>query len=210
MAASGRVACWGMNVSGPESLSTQASPEGSARITRPGEKVPGVRELGVLNHLIARIGAKVQGTETMGVFSTIGRARRLFKPWLVYSAMMMPFGYLSRRETELVILRVAHLQRSEYEAAHHRKLAASAGLKNEQIQAMEGESHGQTRRWGVILDAVDQIVAHGEVDEPTWSALATYLSDRELVALVMLVTNYAGLATALSVLGTPVDRKRTS
>lgn len=163
----------------------------------------------MVNHLIARIGAKVQGTETMGVFSTIGRARRLFKPWLVYSAMMMPFGYLSRKETELVILRVAHLQGSDYEAAHHRKLGASVGLTEDQILAMEGESHGQTRRWGVILDAVDQIVEHSEVDEATWSALATYLSDRELVALVMLVTNYAGLATALSVLGTPVDRKRT-
>lgn len=164
----------------------------------------------MVNHLIARIGAKVQGTETMGVFSTIGRARRLFKPWLVYSAMMMPFGYLSRKETELVILRVAHLQGSDYEAAHHRKLGASVGLTEDQILAMEGESHGQTRRWGVILDAVDQIVEHGEVDEATWSALATYLSDRELVALVMLVTNYAGLATALSVLGTPVDRNRTA
>ncbi len=193
-----------MNVSGSESAST----EGPTRIVRPGEKVPGVRELGVVNHLIARLGARVQGTETMGVFSTIGRARRLFKAWLVYSATMMPFGYLSRKETELVILRVAHLKGSEYEAAHHRKLGASVGLTDTQIEAMEGESHGQTRRWGVILDAVDQIVAAGEVDESTWSALASYLSDRELVALVMLVTNYSGLATALSVLGTPVDRKR--
>jgi hypothetical protein len=81
-----------MNVSGSESVST----EGARRIVRPGEKVPGVRELGVVNHLIARLGARVQGTETMGVFSTIGRARRLFKAWLVYSATMMPFGYLSR------------------------------------------------------------------------------------------------------------------
>ncbi|MCJ7859462.1 carboxymuconolactone decarboxylase family protein [Corynebacterium kalidii] len=195
-----------MNASHAESTAT--STEGPTRMVRPGEKVPGMRETGVVNHLIARIGAKVQGTETMGVFSTIGRARRMFVPWLVYSATMMPFGYLSRKETELVILRVAHLKGSEYEAAHHRKLGASVGLSAEEITAMEGESHGQTRRRGVILDAAEQIVLEGEVDESTWSALASYLSDREIVALVMLVTNYAGLATALSVLGTPVDRKR--
>lgn len=193
-----------MNISRVESTSS----EGPSRIVRPGEKVPGVREVGVVNHLVARIGAKVQGTETMGVFSTIGRAPRLFKAWLVYSATMMPFGYLSRKETELVILRVAHLKGSEYEAAHHRKLAASVGLTAGEIAAMEGESHGQTRRRGVILDAADQIVQDGDVEESTWSALASYLSDREIVALVMLVTNYAGLATALSVLGTPVDRKK--
>lgn len=175
---------------------------------RPGEVTPGIREVGVINHVIARIGAKVQGTETMGVFSTVGRARRLFKAWLVYSATMMPFGYLSRKETELVILRVAHLKGSDYEAAHHRKLGASVGLSDEQVEAMEGEEHGQTRRWGVILDAVDQIVKTGEVDDETWLALATYLSDRECVALVMLTTNYSGLATALHVLGTPVDEKK--
>jgi alkylhydroperoxidase family enzyme len=108
-----------------------------------------------------------------------------------------------------VILRVAHLKGSEYEAAHHRKLGASVGLDRcSRLRRWKGESHGQTRRWGVILDAVDQIVTVGEVDESTWSALASYLSDRELVALVMLVTNYSGLATALSVLGTPVDRKK--
>lgn len=193
----------GMNIS--ETARDRA--HDSARTVRPGEVTPGIREIGVINHLITRIGAKVQGTETMGVFATVGRARRLFKAWLVYSATMMPFGYLSRKETELVILRVAHLKGSDYEAAHHRKLGASVGLSEDQMDAMEQEEHGQTRRWGVILDAVDQIVVRGEVDDETWSALARYLSDKECVALVMLTTNYSGLATALSVLGTPVDKK---
>lgn len=193
----------GMNIS----ETARGRTHDSARTVRPGEVTPGIREIGVINHLITRIGAKVQGTETMGVFATVGRARRLFKAWLVYSATMMPFGYLSRKETELVILRVAHLKGSDYEAAHHRKLGASVGLSEDQMDAMEQEEHGQTRRWGVILDAVDQIVVRGEVDDETWSALARYLSDKECVALVMLTTNYSGLATALSVLGTPVDKK---
>jgi alkylhydroperoxidase family enzyme len=186
----------------------QLSDGPTTRVQRPGQKRPGIRELGVVNNLIARVGARVQGTHTLGVFATIGRARRLFKAWLVYSATMMPFGYLSRQETELTILRVAFRKGSAYEEAHHRSIGASEGLSAEQIDAMFYEDHGQVGRRGVMLDVADQIVQDGAVDDATWAALTSHLSDKECVALVMLVTNYAGLATALSVLGTPVDQKR--
>ena len=46
--------------------------------------------------VIERIGARVQGKKTLGVFATIGRVRRMLPPWLVYSATMMPFGALGR------------------------------------------------------------------------------------------------------------------
>lgn len=197
-----------MNASDDDSDRPDRSGSPSTRVLRPGQKRPGVRELGLINNLIAKVGARVQGTHTLGVFATIGRARHLFKAWLVYSATMMPFGYLSRQETELVILRVAHLRESAYEEAHHRAIGASEGLSDEEIDAMFNEDHGQVGRRGVMLDVAEQIVRDGAVDDGTWARLSGYLSDKECVALVMLVTNYAGLATALSVLGTPVDEKR--
>ena len=187
---------------------SQSSDGPTTRVQRPGQKRPGIRELGVINNLIVKVGAKVQGTHTLGVFATIGRAKRLFKAWLVYSATMMPFGYLSRQETELVILRVAFRKGSAYEAAHHRAIGASEGLSSEEIDAMFEEDHGQLGRRGAMLDVADQIVATEAVDDETWAKLSGLLSDKECVALVMLVTNYSGLATALSVLGTPVDKRR--
>ena len=187
---------------------SQSSDGPTTRVQRPGQKRPGIRELGVINNLIVKVGAKVQGTHTLGVFATIGRAKRLFKAWLVYSATMMPFGYLSRQETELVILRVAFHKGSAYEEAHHRAIGASEGLSSEEIDAMFEEDHGQLGRRGAMLDVADQIVLTGVVDDETWAKLAALLSDKECVALVMLVTNYSGLATALSVLGTPVDERR--
>ncbi|MGO3647529.1 MAG: carboxymuconolactone decarboxylase family protein [Candidatus Corynebacterium faecigallinarum] len=187
---------------------SQSSDGPTTRVQRPGQKRPGIRELGVINKLIVTVGAKVQGTHTLGVFATIGRAKRLFKAWLVYSATMMPFGYLSRQETELVILRVAFRKGSAYEEAHHRVIGASEGLSQVEIDAMFEEDHGQLGRRGVMLDVADQIVATEAVDDETWAKLSGLLSDKECVALVMLVTNYSGLATALSVLGTPVDKRR--
>jgi alkylhydroperoxidase family enzyme len=185
---------------------------------RPGERRPGIRDLGPVNFVIERIGARVQGKRTLGVFATVGRAKNLFKAWLPYSATMMPFGDLSRKETELVILRVAALKGGsggEYEADHHRAIGRKAGLIDGDLVAVarvdegwEPGTHGFHGRTGAMIDVTDEIVRFGEVSHAAWGRLTDYLDDRECVALVMLVTNYSGLATALSVLHTPLDEKR--
>ncbi|AGP31005.1 carboxymuconolactone decarboxylase family protein [Corynebacterium terpenotabidum] len=172
-------------------------------------------ELGPLNFVVERLGARVQGKKTLGVFATIGRVRRMLPAWLLYSATMMPFGVLGRAESELVILRVAALKGrggGEYELDHHWALGRKAGLIDGEIVAatrvgdgLEPGRHGFHGRRGAMLDVADEIVEFGEVSDAAWDRLASYLSDRECVALVMLATNYAGLATALTVLGTPVD-----
>lgn len=179
---------------------------------------PGWRELGPLNYVVERLGARVQGKKTLGVFATIGRVRRLFPAWLLFSATMMPFGVLGRQETELVILRVAALKENAggaYELDHHRVLARRTGLTDGEItsaskvdEGWEPGRHGFHGRRGAMLDVAEEIVEFGEVSDPAWERLASFLDDRECVALVMLVTSYAGLSTALSVLGTPVDEAR--
>lgn len=166
------------------------------------------RELGPVNAAIAAIGARVTGRRRLGVFATLGRARRLFRAWLVYGAMMMPFGYLSRKETELIILRVAHKRGSAYEEDQHRGLARRAGLTDAEIEAVTSPEHGFTGRRLVLLDAADELVDTRGLSPATWKRLRSELSERDQVAFVMLVTNYDGLATALDVLGVPVDPPR--
>ena len=191
----------------------------SARVPRrPGQKRPGLRELGPVNFAVERIGARVRGKRTLGVFATVGRVRRMLPAWLVYSATMMPFGALGRAESELVILRVAALKGNsggDYEMDHHTALGMRAGLIEGDIVAAtrvdegwEPGRHGFHGRRGAMLDVTDEIVRFGEVSDPAWERLASFLTDRECVALVMLVTNYGGLATALSVLRTPLDEQR--
>ena len=119
---------------------------------------------------------------------------------------MMPFGYLSRVETEMIILRVAYLRGSAYEADQHRALAARVGVKG--IDALFQPDHGFTGRHGTLLDAAEQLVRNRGLTADMAERLRGLLSEREQVAFVMLVTNYDGLATALDVMGVPVDEPR--
>lgn len=165
---------------------------------RPG----GFRELGPVGWAVNRIGARVTGKRDVHLFATLGHARRLFPAWLAYSGMMMPFGVLDRRTTELVILRIAHLRGSAYERAHHERIGASVGLDDDDITRTlaDPSTAGWPDRLKVLLSAVDELVQTKDISDEAWSELASYLGESELVALVQLVAQYDGLATSLHVL----------
>ncbi|MCT1711691.1 carboxymuconolactone decarboxylase family protein [Dietzia cinnamea] len=173
---------------------------------RPG----GFRELGPFGWAVNRLGARVTGSRDVNLFATLGHARRLFPAWLAYSGMMMPFGVLDRRTTELVILRVAHLRGSAYERAHHERIGARVGLDDDEIArtTRDPASAGWPDRLEVLLMAVDELVRTKDVSDETWAALAEYLNPGELVALVQLVAQYDGLATSLRALRIQPDRPR--
>ena len=70
------------------------------------------RELRPLARIVAAVAGRVTPSGPPNIFTTLGQHPRLFRAWLRYSAHLMPFGQLPRRDTELVILRVAWQCRS--------------------------------------------------------------------------------------------------
>ena len=174
--------------------------------TRPGPGKPG--EVAVLARLADRIGGLVQGSKTLNLFPAVGRARRNFLPWLVYSGMLMPFGILSRQESELIILRVAALRDAQYELEHHKHLGKKAGLTAADIEAVQQAEHGLTGRRGALLGAADDLIRHRQISDDVYAELMRHINEKELTALLLLVTNYDGLATLMDVLQVPLDEPK--
>lgn len=191
-------------------MSTSASSPQSDPAATPPRVTPGSGlELSPLAWLAAKIGSTAMGTDDVRLFSTLGRVRRLFPAWLLYSGMMMPFGAIPRKETELVILRVAHLRGSTYERRHHEHLGARVGLSAEQIERTthDLDSAQWPERTAAMLRVADEIVGNRDVSDATWQRAAQHLHERELVALCMLVSQYDGLATTLHVLRVQNDQR---
>lgn len=192
-----------------ETMSEPDSAPKNSDTSRP-RVVPGKGlELSPLALLATKIGSKVTGTDDVRLFSTLGRVRRLFPAWLLYSGMMMPFGVLSRKETELVILRVSHLRGSAYERNHHEHIGSRVGLSAEEIERTKSKPAEVqwSQRIAAMLTVADELVASQDVTDETWARVSTHLNERELVALVMLVTQYDGLATTLHTLRVQLDQK---
>ncbi|MGH7269218.1 MAG: carboxymuconolactone decarboxylase family protein [Polyangiaceae bacterium] len=165
--------------------------------------------------MIARIIGRAAGTGPPNVFTTLARHRSLFWRWLVFAGGLMPGGRLPRAETELIILRVAHLCECPYEWDHHARLGRKAGLTPQDIDGartagigadMGIEVRGAPRRLA-ILRAVDEMHADRRIGDATWATLASYLDERELIELCMLVGHYEMIAMTLNSLGVQIDAR---
>lgn len=172
---------------------------------------PGGRaETGVLIAALARLAGRAMGTEPPNLFTTLGRHRTLSWAWLVFAGKLMPGGRLPRRESELVILRVAHLHESLYELEHHTRLGRRAGLDEAALDRVAAgpQARGWSERERAILAATDALVERGELDDELWEALSAHLDERRLIELCMLVGHYEMLAKTIAALRIQPDRPR--
>ncbi|MFZ2511666.1 MAG: carboxymuconolactone decarboxylase family protein [Gordonia sp. (in: high G+C Gram-positive bacteria)] len=159
------------------------------------------RELGPINWVVVKAMSVATGTDNAHIFATLGRSKGLFRGWLHFSSRMMPFGELSRRESEMIIIRIAHLRRCEYELDHHMRLGGRAGLGAADIdRILEGPDAGWGDREAVLLRATDELVAGRDINDDTWAALRRHLSERKAIAFVLLVGQYDMLATTIGTL----------
>jgi AhpD family alkylhydroperoxidase len=160
------------------------------------------KELGPINWAAWKGLSAAAGTADAHLFSTLGRTGRLFRGWLHYSGMLMPFGRMGRFESEMVILRVAHLRDCAYEFDHHTRLGRRAGITDDvlaRIVAGPGATDWNPRH-RAILTAVDELVATKNLSDETWTVLAAFYDARRLVEFCLLVAQYDGLATTIGVL----------
>ncbi|RDI52128.1 carboxymuconolactone decarboxylase family protein [Nocardia mexicana] len=175
--------------------------------TKPRIEPGRLRELGPVNWVVWQVISRAAGTADAHLFSTLGRTGGLFRGWLHYSGRLMPGGKLPRYETELVILRVAHLRQCEYETDHHVRLGKRAGVTREILDRLRTgpDAPGWPAKERALLSAVDQLVRARDIDDITWSALADHYDERRLIEIVLLVNQYEGLASTITTLRVQTD-----
>jgi alkylhydroperoxidase family enzyme len=164
-------------------------------------------ELRPLPRIGTTVAARVAGTGPANIFTTLGQHPRLFRVWLRYSAQLMPFGKLPRRDTELVILRVAWRCRCAYEWHQHVPVALRVGLTADEVAgvAVSPPSKIFTARQLALLAAGDELLAERVLSDSTWRALNEMLGTREVIELCLLIGNYQGLASTIGGLGIQIE-----
>jgi alkylhydroperoxidase family enzyme len=161
---------------------------------------PGGRhQIGPLNAAIVRAISLGTGGRRFNIFTTLARHRGLFRRWLWFAGGLMPGGKLPRRDSELLILRVAHNTGNEYEWSHHERIGRRVGLGEEEVaRVREGPgADGWSAREALLLEAADALHAERDLGDDLWGRLATFLDEVELIELCMLVGHYEMLAMTL-------------
>jgi len=172
-----------------------------------------LRRLGPINWLLARLAARKTRAPEMHLFTTLGHRQGLFWAWSLYGGRLLR-GRLPRVDTELVILRVAHLRSCEYELQHHRLMARQQGLDASMqvtifawpnVPDGDGPRKILSARQQALLKATDELIKDRSISEGTWQQLATHLDRRRLIEFCLLATQYDGLAATITALDIPLD-----
>jgi alkylhydroperoxidase family enzyme len=128
---------------------------------------------------------------TANIFLALTQTPDLLDGFLTY-ANALRSSPLSPRLRELAILTVGHLTKSRYEVAHHQSHGLKAGLTQAQLDAVpQFETsplyNGMER---AVMAFAKESTLKVDVSEETWSRASAFLSEPELIALVLVVAWY--------------------
>lgn len=165
------------------------------------------KEMGLPKRSLINIMLKVGTAYCPNLFRTMFRNFRIYFSFALFNSKMMPKGELTRRQTELAILRVAWKTRSRYEWGQHVDIGIRDGLTLEDISrvAMGGSAEGWSESEGAILMAVDELIDNNVISSEQWTVLSNYFNDRLLIELMLLIGGYTALAGVLNTVGIELE-----
>jgi alkylhydroperoxidase family enzyme len=130
------------------------------------------------------------------IIGLLARHPKMARRFLTFNGWLLQRGELPVRLRELAILRVAYLRRSAFFWGEHSRIATEAGLPADDIARLAEDNEGFFGVDRLILEATDELVAHGRADAATWQRLTDELGTHQAMEVIFVVGTYAMLAMA--------------
>ena len=137
----------------------------------------------------------------LGVFRMLAHAETAFRPWLALGGSLLGSLQLDPALRELAILRVAVVAGCDYERIQHEAIAAGVGARPDQVAALAAlRTSGKEfdRREELVLRFVDEVIANDGSAAASVAEVEEALSAREVVELLLVISQYYGLALLLN------------
>ena len=141
------------------------------------------------------------------ILRTIAHLPDLMGPFLDYSTVLAQHGTLSRRDAELLTLRVSWNSQSEFEWGHHASYARLEGMSEEEITRITKgpEAEGWSAKDRALLRAADQLHTTQQIDDSVWKVLAMHFSEPQLVEIPFIVGHYTMLSMVANATGVELE-----
>jgi alkylhydroperoxidase family enzyme len=131
--------------------------------------------------------------------------------WLSFMTAVRQRSVLPGALRELVIMRIAILNRAPYEAEHHAPIALKEGLTQAQLDALDGwaETDHFSSVQRAVLALTDRMTRDVHVEEPLFDAIRPHFSPRQIVELVVTIASYNMVSRVLEALQITSSDART-
>ncbi len=148
-----------------------------------------------------------KGVKIINLYRILAHSPSVMRNYLRLGTSLIARSELPANLRELLILRLAKLNGSEYEWAQHVPIAKQAGLTEAQIEAVASwkESAEFSDEERAVLQYTDEVDRHTSVKDETFGALRAFLSERALVELTLSIGYWGMVARLLVPLQLEID-----
>ena len=179
--------------------------------SEPVSRIGGVAEAAgerILTDIFAHILAK-RG-HLLNIHQVVAHSPRMLRAQSTYTSAMREESVIPRDLQELLILRVAQVNGSEYEQTVHRPIAIACGASEAKVAALAGWRSATVydAKERAALAFVEQVGGSGEVADAVLAAAREHFSDRELVEMAALAAWYVGNARFVRAMRVAPERGR--
>jgi alkylhydroperoxidase family enzyme len=133
-----------------------------------------------------------KGQRLINLFKVLGHSPYIGLNWHRLGNSILTGEELSPRLREIAILRVGSLTQSEYEFTQHTRVGLSAGLTQEEIEAIHDwrSSSLFNEQERAVLAYVDEVERDINVSDDTFVALKGFFSEHAIIELTVVIGYY--------------------
>jgi alkylhydroperoxidase family enzyme len=141
--------------------------------------------------LVERI-KRERGGRMLNLYRMLLHSPPLAEGWLTFFTAVRQKGVLSGRHRELAILRIAVINRADYEFKAHVPFALKEGLTQAQLDALRAERtpDGLSDADRAVLAYADAMTRQVRVPDEVFAQVRQQLPERELVELTVTIAGY--------------------
>jgi alkylhydroperoxidase family enzyme len=147
-------------------------------------------------------------TRPLHILTVMAHHPTFLGPFLEWATAVAQRGVLSRREQELLALRVAYDCRSEFEWGHHVVYARAAGVTDDEIARVVAgpDAPGWSEQERALVSAASELRSPAcDITDGTWAVLRAHYDDAQLAEIPFVVGQYTMLSMFANGLGVALE-----
>lgn len=147
-------------------------------------------------------------TKPLPILTVMAHHPTFLGPFLEWATAVAQHGRITKREQEILALRVALNCRSEFEWGHHVAFGRAAGLSEDDLDRIVAgaDAPGWSASERALVRAADELGGPGcDLSDATWAALRTHYDDGRLAEIPFVVGQYTMLSMFANGLGVALE-----
>jgi 4-carboxymuconolactone decarboxylase len=146
-------------------------------------------------------------TKPLPILAVMAHHPTFLGPFLEWATAVAQRGRITKREQEILALRVALHCRSEFEWGHHVVFGRATGMTDDDLDRIVAgaDAPGWSPAEAALVRTADELTSACDISDATWAVLRAHYDDAQLAEIPFVVGQYTMLSMFANGLGVALE-----